>query len=183
MPSRRQTLMLGLLWAAGARAQLPSTAAAPAELAAELPGARLLGRGTLRFLGLRIYDARLWVGAAPLGADWAAASKALELQYSRSLDGAQIAERSLTEMRRQGDIDSPKAARWLAAMKQVFPDVKEGDRITGLNLPGMGARFFVNGQLKGDVREPEFARFFFGIWLSPKTSEPTLRDALLGKVA
>ena len=47
----------------------------------------------------------------------------------------------------------------------------------------MGARFFVNGQLKGDVREPEFARFFFGIWLSPKTSEPTLRDALLGKVA
>jgi len=185
MPSRRHTLTLGLLWAAGARAPALAASAGgvPAELVVELPGARLLGRGTLRFLGLRIYEARLWVGATPPGADWAAVSKALELQYNRSLDGAQIAERSLTEMQRQGDIDGPKAARWLAAMKQLFPDVKEGDRITGLNLPGMGARFFVNGQLKGDVRDPEFARLFFGIWLSPRTSEPTLREALLGKLA
>jgi hypothetical protein len=50
-----------------------------------------------------------------------------------------------------------------------------------VNVPGMGARFFVNGALKGDVRDPAFATLFFGIWLSEKTSEPALRSALLGK--
>ena len=31
----------------------------------------------------------------------------------------------------------------------------------------------------GEVADPEFARLFFGIWLSPNTSEPSLRQALL----
>ncbi len=179
----RRHLLLACAAAAAttAHAQAPAVAA-PAELSADLPGARLLGRGTLRFLGLRIYDARLWAGPTAPAADWAAAPLALELQYARALDGAKIAERSLSEMRRQGELAADAAQRWLGAMTQIFPDVKEGDRITGVNLPGVGARFFVNGQLKGDVRDADFARLFFGIWLSPKTSEPTLRDALLGSV-
>ncbi len=175
---RRALLLLPLLLAApGLRAQ----AAAPAELAADLPGAKLQGSGLLRFIGLKIYDARLWLGSQALGADWSTTPLALELQYARSLHGAQIAERSLKEMRRQGEIAPADAERWLGAMKQVFPDVKENDRITGLNLPGVGARFFVNGALKGDIRDPQFARLFFGIWLSEKTSEPALRNALLGR--
>jgi hypothetical protein len=32
----------------------------------------------------------------------------------------------------------------------------------------------------GEVRDATFARLFFGIWLSPRTSEPQLRAALLG---
>lgn len=163
---------------------LAQAPAVPAEVAAELPGARLQGQGRLRFLGLLIYDARLWVGAKAVdtqGADWAPLPLALELQYARSLDGAKIADRSLSEMQRQGAIEAAKATRWLSAMTRIFPDVKEGDRITGFNLPGVGAHFFVNGQLKGDVNDAEFARVFFGIWLSDKTSESGLRNALLGK--
>ena len=167
--------------AAGVGAQVPTPPALPSEVATEIPGAKLQGGGTLRFLGLRVYDARLWVGAAAPGADWAAAPLALELDYARSLDGVKIAERSLTEMRRQGDIAVDVAERWLGAMKQLFPDVKAGDRITGVNVPGLGVRFFINGRLKGDLRDTTFARYFFGIWLSSKTSEPALRDSLLGK--
>ena len=179
MLQRRHVLATALLpWAAGAQV---TGAAPPTEIATELPGPKLVGSGSLRFLGLRIYDARLWLGAAPLAADWAAVSLALEIEYARSLNGAQIAERSLTEIRRQGEMAVADAERWLGAMQQVFPDVKAGDRITGINVPGMGARFFINGRLKGDIRDPQFARLFFGIWLSPKTSEPSLRDALLGR--
>ena len=177
----RRRAIFGLMLAPlAARAQAPAVAP-PAEVGTELPGPKLVGSGQLRFLGLRVYDARLWQGAAPLGADWVAVPLALELEYARSLDGAKIAERSLTEMRRQGDIAAADGERWLGAMKQIFPDVKAGDRLTGVNVPGMGARFFINGRLKGDIRDPVFARLFFGIWLSAKTSEPSLRDALLGK--
>jgi hypothetical protein len=91
-----------------------------------------------------------------------------------------IAERSITEMRRVGSFDDEQAQRWLAALKQIFPDVNAGDRITGVHRPGEGARFHVNGRLAGEVRDPLFARLFFGIWLSSRTSEPQLRAALLG---
>lgn len=188
-PLRRRDLLAAAL-VAGTAAAVPAVVrgqaarALPAEVAAALPGARLQGSGLLRFLGFRVYDIRLWVGAAAVGSDWerAAASTplALEIEYARALVGAQIAERSLVEMRRQGEIAAADAERWLAAMTQAFPDVKQGDRITGVHLPGRGARFFVNGAPRGDIAEPDFARRFFGIWLAPQTSELALRGALLG---
>lgn len=166
---------------ANSGATSPGHTNAPAELAAEWPGSKLQGQGRLTFMTMRVYEARLWSGATPIGTDWGAGPLALEMIYARSLGGARIAERSLAEMQRQGEIDSARSGRWLSAMKQIFPDVKEGDRITGVNVPGVGARFYVNGKLVGDVRDTDFARLFFGIWLSPKTSEPGLREALLGK--
>jgi hypothetical protein len=182
MTRRRALLLAAALWPSAAlRAQTPPQAGTPPELAGELPGARLQGSGRLRFLGLHIYDARLWVGAQAVAGEWAGLPFALELVYARSLEGVQIAERSLKEMRRQGDITDMQAERWLGNMKQLFPDVNAGDRITGLNLPGVGLRIYVNGAMRGEAREPDFARLFFGIWLSPRTSEPALRESLLGR--
>jgi hypothetical protein len=85
-------------------------------------------------------------------------------------------------MERSGAIDPAKATRWLAAMKQSIPDVAEGDRVTGIQVPGVAARYFVNGKLTGEIRDAEFTRLFFGIWLSKRTSEPRLREALLAGV-
>ena len=175
---------------AGAAAAVPAVVrghaarGVPAEVAAALSGARLQGSGLLRFLGFRVYDIRLWIGAAAVGSDWDRAATttplALEIEYARGLVGAQIAERSLTEMRRQGEIAAADADRWLAAMTQIFPDVAPGDRITGVHQPGQGARFFVNGGPRRQVAEADFSRRFFGIWLAPQTSEPALRSSLLG---
>jgi hypothetical protein len=153
-------------------------AAIPAEVAAALPAARLQGSGRVSFFGLRVYEARLWVGEQPVADDWIV-PLALEIQYLRALDGEKIAERSLEEMRRQGEIAADTAQRWLQQMKQAFPDVREGDRLTGVKVPPRTARFFHNGRLRGEVHDPEFARRFFGIWLSPQTSDPTLRQALV----
>jgi hypothetical protein len=180
MTMRRRAWLLSLALAPWAARAQPAPAGPPQELASELPGARLQGTARMRFLGLHIYDARLWVGAQPIAAEWATIPFALELQYARSLKGEQIAERSLKEMQRQGEIPDLAAERWLGNMRQLFPDVDAGDRITGLNVPGTGARFFFNGSFRGEPREADFARLFFGIWLSPRTSEPALRTALLG---
>ena len=66
-------------------------------------------------------------------------------------------------------------------MTRLFPDVEAGDRITGVQRPGEGARFYFNAALRGEVPDAEFARRFFGIWLAPQTSEPALREALLAR--
>lgn len=155
--------------------------AAPAEVAAVWASARLQGQGRLRFLGLHVYDIRLWSAEGVLGpADWPAKPLALEIEYARSLVGRLIAERSLEEMRRAGPLDEALARRWLESMTSAFPDVKAGDRITGLHLPAGVSRFLHNGQPRGEVRDAEFTRRFFGIWLAEHSSEPALRSSLLG---
>lgn len=175
-------LALAAGWARQASAQSGLAAPAvvsPPELAAELPGAALRGTGTLRFLGLHIYDIRLW-SPAPPAADTSGQPLALELIYARSLVGEQIASRSITEMKRIGTFSEAQQAQWLAAMTRLFPDVTTGDRLTGVQRPGQAARFHLNGQYRGEVADADFARLFFGIWLSPRTSEPKLRARLLG---
>jgi hypothetical protein len=175
-PGRRLLLIALLAPALTARAGTP-----PPELSAALPAARLQGEGRLRFFGLHVYDVRLWTAAAFAPERWAEAPLALEIEYARTLYGKAIAERSLDEMKRQGDLAADRSARWLADMTRLFPDVKEGDRITGVQQPGAGVSFFINGKARGEVRDADFARRFFGIWLAPQTSEPGLRDRLFGR--
>lgn len=151
----------------------------PPELVTSLPGAALRGSAAMRFLGLALYDLRLW-SPGPLVGDGAAQPLALELVYARNLVGARIAGRSLDEMRGIGTVSETQAASWLAAMTALFPDVVAGDRLTGLQQPGKSAQFFFNGQRRGEVADADFTRLFFGIWLSPRSSEPKLRAQLLG---
>ena len=133
----------------------------------------------LRFWGFDVYDARLWTSPSFRHSQATQFPFALELQYLRRLEGGAIASRSLDEMRRLATLTDAQAQGWLLAMREVFPDVKEGDRITGVNVPGEGVEFWVNGQRVGDVKDTAFANLFFGIWLNERTSEPKLRAQLL----
>lgn len=157
-----------------------SPLAPPAEVAGALPDARLHGSATLRFFGLDIYRASLWVPAGFDPARWQQQSFALELSYLRDLKGHAIAQRSVAEMHRQETMDDTLAGEWEARMAALFPDVRRGDRITGMYQPGRGAHFVHNGRELGEVADSRFARMFFGIWLAPQTSEPAMRSALLG---
>ena len=85
-------------------------------------------------------------------------------------------------MRRSGDIDDEQARRWQQAMTRAFPDVVAGDRLTGLSQPDGSTRFFLNGQPTSSLVDAAFTRRFFGIWLAPTTSEPSLRRQLIGQV-
>ena len=159
-----------------ALAQTP--ASPPPEVRTSQPQAQLQGQTTLRFLGLPIYDARLWAAPGFVLEQFAQRPLVLELQYRRALSGARIAERSIAEMRRQSGFDAAAAPGWQAQLTALFPDVAAGDRLTGAYTPDGGARFWHNGRALGAVDDPLLARLFFGIWLSPQTSEPTLRCEL-----
>jgi len=137
-----------------------------------------VGEGTLRWFGLKVYEARLWAaGSAP---DFARPLR-LELRYARALRGAAIAERSDEEIARLGFGSPAERAAWSAAMRRLFPDVAAGDTLAGEHVPGFGARFWRNGAPLGEVPDPAFSRAFFSIWLDPRTSAPELRAALLGQ--
>jgi Chalcone isomerase-like len=163
---------------------LPLTAAAqsaPTYIKQALPEAALVGQGLYRWFGLSVYKARLWgdkTQVTPSG--WHSSSLALELEYTRTLYGEKIAIASIDEIKKLGLGSATQHEQWLADMKKIFPDVNEGQQLTGLFTPGQASRFFFNGKHVGDIDDPEFGLAFFGIWLHPKTSAPKLRQALLG---
>jgi hypothetical protein len=149
----------------------------PEPLRQSSPELRPLGQGALTWFGLTIYDSTLWVA----GNRWSMDQRfALDIRYQREIAGSRIVKSSVEEIQR---VDNPEAvllARWKAEMTRIFPDVKPGDRLIGVNVPGRGVRFYNSGGFIGEIADPEFARAFFGIWLSPGTREPELRAALLG---
>jgi len=97
-----------------------------------------------------------------------------------NIRGRDLTKRSLEEMRKLGFSDPARLKRWEEAMDRVFPDIRPGDRLVGVNIPGREARFYSQDRLLGAVPDPEFARAFFGIWLDERTSEPALRARMLG---
>ena len=179
----RRTLIGGLLLTALASPAFAQTSAsaedARGELDTALPQHRLIGKGRLAVWGFQVYDARLWALPSFKPDNLPAHPFALELAYLRDFASRDIAERSITEMRRSADLTETHAKAWINEMLRVIPDIKKGDRVMGIHRPGTGAQLLVNGKASGEIRDAEFARLFFGIWLSPKTSEPKVRLALL----
>ncbi|MBZ8141389.1 hypothetical protein CLD22_15970 [Rubrivivax gelatinosus] len=177
MDATRRALLLAALTPAAALATRSATP--PPELAPYAP-LKLQGEGRLRVLGLQVYDARLWTAEGFVPERWNEAALALEIRYARALQGRDIAERSIAEMRRQGGLADADAERWLQAMAALFPDVKAGDRLVGVRRADGTTRFYGNGRVLGEVTEREFGRRFFGIWLAPQSSQPQLRERLVG---
>lgn len=143
-----------------------------------LSGVRLApqGKGEFRRFGFLIYEAALWAGSNPQQPPLA-----LQLTYKRNIEGRKIVDASVQEMRQLGASEQ-SLKTWEAQMSQIFPDVKPGDQITGVYKPG-GAVFLYNNLQVGEISDPEFARYFFAIWLDPRTTAPGLRQKLLGTKA
>lgn len=154
----------------------------PAQPAhAWLPDSRRIGQGTLRALGFTIYDAALFALSDFDPARYAQHPLVLEILYRRSFAGTDIADYSLKEMRRAGDIDDATAQRWVQFMHRAFPDVRAGDRLTGQWLPARAtSRFAANDGPSVELADAQFGPRFFGIWLAPRTPRPDMREQLLG---
>jgi hypothetical protein len=180
-PWRIERLSLAACWLAACLWLALPAAATPANPThVQLNGSRLQGEATLRYWGLKVYHAKLWTLPSFRPSEATEQPLVLELEYLLNLKGSAIADTSIQEMRRAGRFTDAQAQRWLGEMQRLFPDVKPGDRLSGLLLPGQGVRFWHNSRPLGEVSDAEFARLFVGIWLAPTTSEPQMRLSLLG---
>lgn len=181
--SRARGVIASLLITFASLLTIAPPALANAAVAKQLlPQATVIGSGTFRWLGLKLYDAALWAERANFSAEqWQTTPLALELNYARSLEGRRIAEASVDEMKKLGIGSASQHTAWGEAMKQVFPDVDKTTQLTGVYLPGQATRFFRNGVALGEIADPAFGPAFFAIWLHPKTTAPKLRNALLGQ--
>lgn len=147
------------------------------HIRAFIPDAQKVGQARMTYLFWDVYDATLY---APKGKWQEGKPFALQLSYMRNLEGKKIADRSAEEIRGQGFTDEVKLATWHAQMRQIFPDVDKGVSLTGVYTEDGSTIFYRDSTEIGRVKDPDFGKAFFGIWLNKKTSAPDLRRKLLG---
>ncbi len=150
----------------------------PEFVQTHIPTARMVGQSRLKMYFFKIYDATLY---APNGQFDQTQPFALSLGYLRDFDGADIAQRSIDEMRDLGYRNTAQLAQWLIQMELSFPNIIAGDVLTGVVDEQQHTRFYFNGKPTHTVADPEFTQAFFAIWLDSKTSQPKMRIQLLGE--
>lgn len=167
--NKLQALVLSLLLLAGSASAM--------DLGRYIKNPQKVGEARLKVLFWDVYDATLH---APQGKFTFDEPFALSLTYLRKFKGKAIASRSVDEIRDLGMSDEIKLAKWFQLMSQMFPDVKKGQSITGVVDSDKASHFYFEGKLIGSVDDPEFSMWFFNIWLSQNTSEPDMRNKLIG---
>ena len=156
-------------------APLPALAAPP-EIANVIHADKPYGEGHMNFLFIRAYNARLWTDAPAWSMD---APCAMEITYGMGFDTDDLVERTIKEMKHvDPGLDEAEVVKLTPQLNKVYPPVKSGDRLTALYVPGKPVTFSHNGTPTGAI-DASYARDFFGLWLLPNTSDPSLRDKLL----
>jgi hypothetical protein len=177
----------------GAAAALFLSAPAPAR---ELSGVTMPDTATagdkalkLNGMGLRkkaifkVYVAGLYVetpskdAAAILAADGA---RIVRMQYLRNVEKAKI-----TEAFQEGFENNAKelAAKQKASIDKLIaavPDLKDGETMSFIYVPGKGTTLSHNGKELLTVEGKEFADAVFLLWLRPKPPSEDLKKGLLG---
>lgn len=148
-------------------------------LANTSPSLQLVGEARLSVLFWDVYDSRLYTedgryaeGQRPLR---------LEIRYLMDIKAGDLVEQTAKEWDHL-ELDHPERDNWLTRLEELWPDVGKGDTIT-LELDASNrSQFYLNDKLLGDMDDPEFGEHFVAIWLSPDTSRPRVREALLGSL-
>lgn len=157
-----------------------SSAAAPSAVRTFFRGTpRLIGQHRFTYWGFEVYDASLWGNTAFAPQDWAKQSLVLELRYLRDFKGADIAQRSIDEMQGQRALSAAQKQTWASVLQSLIPNVRSGERLTGIYTPDKGMQLLHQDRLLGEVTDVELAQRFFGNWLAPETSQRQLRQQLL----
>ncbi len=134
-----------------------------------------IGSSNFRFLGTKIYSAKLYTeNGAPYHPNEAFI---LELKYDRNFSKSQIIKASLDEMSRLGrprpDIKN--------ALEQCIRNVATGDRFAAVNKSSNRIDFYLNDQKTCTINARGISADFFAIWLSNNSRDPNGSRALKGQ--
>lgn len=123
------------------------------------------GEATFRWLGLPVYDARLFTyGGQALS--WQQ-DFSLELTYQRRLTRENLTSSTQSEMQRLGFKSPAKPV-----LSGCFGDVKPGDKFYALTQGPDQIRFSLNGSKRCTLRHPDIRTGFMSIFLSQNSRSP-----------
>ncbi|GLX81386.1 chalcone isomerase family protein [Thalassotalea eurytherma] len=134
-----------------------------------------VGQAKFRVLFFNIYQSRL---ASESGEFDKQTAYVFEITYLRDITQSDLIERTIEQWQHLG-IDERQYQAYLPKLQALWPNIKKGDQLA-LFVENNQAQFFYNQAFIGEVNNGTFADDFLAIWLSEKTSQPKLRQQLLG---
>ena len=139
---------------------------------------KLLGQAKLSILFWDIYESKLFTsdGKLPLSND--CQYSMFEIQYLRDITKQELLDNTLSQWQHLA-IKQAEYTSYLAMLESIWPDIKSGDQLTLLNNATTTV-FYFNKEKVGEIESEQFADLFLRIWLDENTSEPKLRQQLLG---
>ena len=137
---------------------------------------QLVGAGRMTFLFFNIYDAELYASEKKWNKN---KPFALKLTYLRNFKGREISKRSVEEIFKLGFDTKEILDNWQGQMDAIFPDVVSGSVIIGIKDSNGHAVFYYDEKFIGSIKDVEFTRWFFDIWLGRKSSDLRLRAKLI----
>ena len=103
----------------------------------------------------------------------------LEIQYLRDIEKKDLLDRTIEQWQHL-ELAEAVYQDYIPLIDNLWPDIVKGDKLA-LLVTKDGSTFLFNDQLLGNIEDPEFSEHFLAIWLDEKTSQPKLRQKLIGK--
>jgi hypothetical protein len=103
----------------------------------------------------------------------------LAIQYHRDISAAELIE-ATTEQWQANGLTESEINRIKKHLTLSWPDVKKNDTLSFIIHNDKQAEFLFNDKPFYQLEDAEFSAAFIGIWLSETTTEPDLRQQLIG---
>lgn len=154
----------------------------PAE---KIIGARALplkGSGLLEFMKFDMYSAALYAPSETQSIDSVLGNtpRSLVLNYHRNIKTSWMLKAAEHMLRKNPAVDFEKIKERVDQISKAYKKVEKNDQYELQYIPDSGTTLFLNGEPQVTIPGEDFARAYFGIWLSDYPANSRLRDELLG---
>lgn len=101
-----------------------------------------------------------------------------KIEYSKDITADELIKRTVEQWQHLNYKKSDYEA-FIPRLKSIWPNISAGDSLT-LYRDSQSTEFYFNNMNIGVIDNEEFYKLFLAIWLSADTSEPELRQSLIG---
>lgn len=141
---------------------------------------KIIGSAKFTVLFWDIYESQLLTTSGKFPVNAKQEKVLFEINYLRDIRAQELIERTIEQWQHIG-LETKDYQHYVPQLARLWPDISRGDKLS-LLIEGSRSSFYFNDQHIGDIVHDRFGQQFIDIWLSPNTSEPTLRRKLLGEV-
>lgn len=145
---------------------------------ASTQGLKEVGRAQFSVLFWDIYESRLLTSTGQYQDD--SFPKALEITYQMDITNANLLEKTIEQWQHL-ELEEQQYQQYSDELLVLWPNIEEGDTLL-LKVEQDKSVFYHNGVLRGEIKDQYFGPMFLAIWLSEKTSQPALREQLIGQL-
>jgi len=100
------------------------------------------------------------------------------IKYLADINSDDLIVRTVEQWQHIG-LEEKEYLKYIDSLQALWPDINKGDSLALLMQKGKSV-FYYNGEYLGVIDDAEFGQQFIDIWLSKNTSQPSLREELLG---